>query len=255
MPAVQTTYSYRGNTFTNCDGGFPNGGDICPPNYRSDYEIATLTLSAPLPPSLSTVNVMSLPSFVSWQISDAQGEVSFSSTNANYQFGASGSATTPYNGFYVSTNSSGSITAWSTCVETLNYTGQPGQNSICIFAPATVNGQGNFFADGIEYNGGDDGLGPTKGGWNLGNAVPGAWTEGVSGFQGGTPSAPVFVLNGSSVGSVAGTIAGQGSEDYYAFYWNGGHSAPAPLSREVRMQVPTCSRKARHPVCAPGAGQ
>jgi hypothetical protein len=217
-PAVQTTYSYKGSNFTSCDGGAPPTGEVCPANYTSDYDTATLSFTAPLPPNLSNVNVMSLPSFTAWQIGDAQGEVSFSSTKANYQFGAASFAE---NGFFVSTNGDGNITAWSTCVETLNYSGHPGQSYICIFSPTGINGQGQPYADALSYNGGDGNPGPT-GGWNLGNGVPGAWTESVSGFQGGTTSAPVFVLAGSSAGSVAGTISGQGAEDYYGFYWNGG---------------------------------
>lgn len=49
--------------------------------------------------------------------------------------------------------------------------------------------------------------------------------------EGGTPSAPVFLISASPVAQVAGTIAGAGSEDYYSFYWAGGaFSASAAIS-------------------------
>jgi hypothetical protein len=47
-------------------------------------------------------------------------------------------------------------------------------------------------------------------------------TQNVSGYQGGTSSAPVFLVGGAPIGAVSGTISGQGAQDYYWFYWSGG---------------------------------
>jgi hypothetical protein len=56
-------------------------------------------------------------------------------------------------------------------------------------------------------------------------------TQNLSGYQGGTTSAPVYMVSGSPVGQVTGTISGQGDEDYYWFYWGGGtFAATASIS-------------------------
>ena len=47
-------------------------------------------------------------------------------------------------------------------------------------------------------------------------------TQNLTGYQGGTTSAPVFLAGGSPIGEVSGTISGQGAQDYYSFYWGGG---------------------------------
>jgi hypothetical protein len=50
--------------------------------------------------------------------------------------------------------------------------------------------------------------------------------------QGGTTSAPVTVSATGPLGSISGTIAGLGSQDYYWFYWGGGiFSASASISQ------------------------
>jgi hypothetical protein len=49
----------------------------------------------------------------------------------------------------------------------------------------------------------------------------------LSGFNGGSSSAPVF-LTAPLVGEVTGTIGGLGSEDYYSFLWGGVPLAPPP---------------------------
>ena len=71
-------------------------------------------------------------------------------------------------------------------------------------------------------------------GWALeSGAVDGAFeVQGapVLNRQGGTTSSPVY-LEGTGIGGVAGTIGGQGSEDYYSFYWAGGaFSATASIT-------------------------
>jgi hypothetical protein len=47
-------------------------------------------------------------------------------------------------------------------------------------------------------------------------------TQDLTGYQGGTTSAPMFLASGSPIGEVSGTISGQGDQDYYSFYWGGG---------------------------------
>jgi hypothetical protein len=47
-------------------------------------------------------------------------------------------------------------------------------------------------------------------------------TNSLSGYQGGSTSAPVYLIGNSPVGAVSGTISGVGSEDYYLFNWGGG---------------------------------
>ena len=52
----------------------------------------------------------------------------------------------------------------------------------------------------------------------------------LNSFPGGTTSAPAFLI-ASLVGGVTGTISGQGSQDYYAFLWDGGpFSATASIT-------------------------
>jgi len=41
-------------------------------------------------------------------------------------------------------------------------------------------------------------------------------------FQGGPASAPVVLVSGTTLGAITGTIGGDGSEDYYSFFWGGG---------------------------------
>jgi hypothetical protein len=47
-------------------------------------------------------------------------------------------------------------------------------------------------------------------------------TQNLTGYQGGTTTAPVFLVAGAPIGEVSGTISGQGAQDYYWFYWGGG---------------------------------
>jgi len=78
-------------------------------------------------------------------------------------------------------------------------------------------GTGLPLADALVVNEGNSGPG-----YNLGNSIPGTWTETLNGFQGGPTSAPVFLLGGSPIGQVTGTIGGFGSQEYYLFNWGGG---------------------------------
>lgn len=89
----------------------------------------------------------------------------------------------------------------------------------------TVIGQGSGLPDA------DDFVNTAATGFAMGNSIPGTWTETLNGFQGGTASAPVFLLGGSPVGAVTGTIGGPGSQDYYFFSWVGGaFSASAAIT-------------------------
>jgi hypothetical protein len=209
------TYYYTGQPFSQCDGGAPPvGAGPCPPSsfYASDYEIAALTLSAPLAPNLTNANLAASPNLISWTIGDALGLVSFSSTDAN--------ASAELQDLSLSTDGSGSIANWTLAAQSAPFeNGQPGNAYIYVQSPALVNQQDFLVADALSYNGGSA---PGGAGYNLGNAVTGSWTETLRGDQGGTTSAPVSLLSGSPVAQVSGTISGQGAEEYYEFYWDGG---------------------------------
>ena len=51
--------------------------------------------------------------------------------------------------------------------------------------------------------------------------MPGVWTMSVSGLAGGTSSSPLYLATGPNI-PVAGTIGGEGTQDYYLFDWSGG---------------------------------
>jgi hypothetical protein len=112
---------------------------------------------------------------------------------------------------YFATNSSGAISE-----SYINATG----GLLALDDPAVTSG-------GIVYAG----VINADGDWAAYGSIPGQWTETLNGFQGGTTSAPVVLLGGSSVAGLTGTIGGQGSEDYYVFYWGGGaFSATASIT-------------------------
>lgn len=56
---------------------------------------------------------------------------------------------------------------------------------------------------------------------SVGSTFTAVNTQTLTGFQGGTTSAPVFLVGGP-VGELTGTISGFGDEDYYTFNWGGG---------------------------------
>jgi hypothetical protein len=144
---------------------------------------------------------------------DALGNTpSFSSTDAN--------AAAELTGLLLSTNSGGGITGWGMAV-------MAGGTQMGVNNPPFIGGSGFPLADYLIGNYGNS----NPGGWNLGNSATGVWTETLNGFQGGTTSAPVFLVSGSPVAGLTGTIGGQGSEDYYEFYWGGGaFSATASIT-------------------------
>src|SRR5262245_36106561 len=76
--AAATTYTYTGSPFYICGFGCPANA---PSNWQSDYGIATLMFSAPLPPNLPLTDVRG--SLTSWTLRDAFGYVSKSSAAGN----------------------------------------------------------------------------------------------------------------------------------------------------------------------------
>jgi hypothetical protein len=89
------------------------------------------------------------------------------------------------------------------------------QSGAGINSPTFIGGSGFPNADRI--------VGNTSGVfWHLSNGFTGTWTQTLNGFQGGPATAPVFLLGGSPVAGVSGTIGGQGSQEYYGFFWTGG---------------------------------
>jgi hypothetical protein len=194
------TYDYTGNTFTTCTGP-------CPAGTYSDYIVASATFSAPLPTNLGLSNFQSSPSLIGWTFGDFDAYQFISSTDPN--------ASSELSGLYLATNSSGAISE-----SYFNATG-----GILALDDPAVTSSGTVYAGFILD-------GPiADGGWSALSSIPGQWTETLNGFQGGTTSAPAFLLGGSPVAGLTGTIGGQGSEDYYLFYWGGGaFSATASIT-------------------------
>jgi hypothetical protein len=215
------TYNYVGNVFDRCNGTTTGSGN-CPANFTTDYIKASATFNAPLAGGLSKVDEKS--SVTAWSIGDANGVASFSSSDAN--------AVSELMTLSMSTDASGALTGW--VMEGSNLVhDQYGTNLIVILNPTIIGGgTGLPFADGGNFNGGGNGgIGPPGSGYNPGNSVPGSWTETLNGFQGGSTSAPVFLLGGNPIGGVTGTIAGAGAEEFYAFGWGGGaFSATATIT-------------------------
>jgi len=213
------TYNYVGNTFDRCNGTTTGSGN-CPGNFTSDFTQASFTFNAPLAGGLSSVN--EIPSVTSWSISDGLGAASFASTDVN--------AASELQQLMLSTNASGGITGWG--IEVSNFVPNVSGNAFFMLNPTIIGGgTGLPLADALQVNGGGNGgIGPPGPGYNLGNSVPGTWTETLNDFQGGSASSPVFLLGGSPIGEVTGTIGG-GSVDYYVFNWGGGaFSATATVS-------------------------
>jgi len=196
------TYDYTGNPFTTCSFG------SCPASAYSDEIVASATFSAPLPTNQGQTNFLSSPSLIGWTFGDLAGNQLYSSTDPN------ASSELEFNGvpgLYLATNSSGAISK-----SYINATG----GLLALDDPAVLS-NGTVYAGVI--NGG--------GSWAAYGSIPGLWTQTLNGFQGGTTSAPVVLLAGSPVAGLTGTIGGQGSEDYYLFYWGGGaFSATASIT-------------------------
>ena len=199
--ADTVTYNYQGAAFDRCG----HGG--CPANYTSDYAIAALSFGAPLAANLSLADVTS--NLLSWTIGDALGYSTFSSSSTG----------SPQ--VLLSTDSNGAIVAYQ-----VQATGGPGTD-VAMFNPPTVGkGSGLLFADGIDAI--TDPV--TKFGFAASSHLTGQWTETLGGFQGGSSSAPVFLIGGNPITAVSGTIGGNNSEEYYEFLWGGG---PLSISASV----------------------
>lgn len=203
------TYNYIGNTFNECNGiAAPNGA--CPANYATDYIVASTTFSTPLVGNLSTANLASSSNFLGWTIGDSLGYTSFSSTDTN--------ASAELTNLIFSTSSAGGITGWTMTAATDGFTkGLLGNSELGAFNPPFNSSNNTPEADFLIVNGGNI----STFGWNVGNSLPGTWTETLNGFQGGTTSAPVMI-GGLPIVGLNGTISGLGTEDYYTFYWGGG---------------------------------
>lgn len=197
------TYDYTGNPFTTCQFG------PCPAGILSDEIVASVTFTAPLPANQRLTNFLSSPSLTGWTFGDLGGNQLYSSTDpdASSELEVNGVP-----GLYLATNSSGAISE--------SYINATAGGLLVLDDPASTS-NGTVFADIIN----DGGV------WAAYNSVPGQWTQTLNGFQGGTTSAPVLLLGGSPVAGLTGTIGGQGSEDYYQFYWGGGaFSATASIT-------------------------
>jgi hypothetical protein len=203
------TYNYTGNAYTVCNGTTSINGS-CPANSFIDHSVASLTFSAPLGANLSNANEVSSPNLVGWSIGDSLGNnPTFASTDPNAAAEITGTGVANFqNGISLSTNGSGAITGWT--MEASNAEAGAG-----IFSPTFIGGSGFPIADAIVGNVSDVF-------WHLSNGFTGTWTQTLNGFQGGAASAPVFLLGGSPVAGVSGSIGGLGAEEYYGFYWNGG---------------------------------
>lgn len=216
------TYTYTGNTFTVCDGA-TSIIDNCPANSFVDRNLASLTFSAPLGANLSSAS----PVPTAWTMGDALGLTpSFASTDVN--------AAAELAALSLSTNGSGAITGWAMTSETAGFTFSPylaGGAYIGINNPTFIGGSGFPNADDLVFGGNGGNRDVPGGGWSLSNGFTGTWTETLNGFQGGTASAPVFLVGGSPVAAVNGTIGGPRAEEYYGFFWTGGaFSATASIT-------------------------
>jgi len=212
------TYNYTGNPFSVCNGTTSINGD-CPANSFIDHNVASLTFSAPLGANLLNANEVSSPNLAAWTIGDFLGNISsFASTDPNAAAEITGTGVANFvNGISLSTNSSGAITGW--MMDASN-----AQAGVGISNPTFIGGSGFPNADDI--------VGNVSGVfWHLSNGFTGTWSQTLNGFQGGTAAAPAFLLGGSPVAGVSGTIGGDGSQEYYGFFWAGGaFSATANIS-------------------------
>jgi hypothetical protein len=113
----------------------------------------------------------------------------------------------------LSTNGSGAIVGYQ--VEAAVQMGW----DVAMFNPQVVGGgSGMLFADAVDAVTNTI----TDTGFSASSHLTGQWTEAVNGFQGGTSSAPVFLIGGVPITAVSGTIGGDGSQEYYSFLWGGG---------------------------------
>jgi len=190
---ITYTYNYTGNAVY-CSYG------ACPANITSDYATASVTLNTQAAPNVG-VNWLA-PAYqqylVSWVFGDALGYVNYASTDPN----ASSEVT------YLAFNGAGTDYTIATASPASEFD---------IFDPPmnvpSINGGTYQVADHLAA---------ANGSWQGTSPNPGQWSLSVNGEQGGTASAPVFLTTFLPVSSVSGTTSGDGSMDYYSFYWAGG---------------------------------
>jgi hypothetical protein len=191
------SFFYPGESFTT-----PGGGPWTDVSFNFYANIPPTTpLAAGTAFLLSTVYTgtpaalsSSTPGFIASSISNAGGIYSFDSSvvlQPNTQYWVF----TNTAGFRFSgstTDGTSSQSLYTTNAATGNFTNQPNPNNIANFT----------------FSGGN-----------------------ILTLPGGSPSAPVFLLSTSGVAQVTGSIAGEGSQDYYSFFWPGGaFSATASIT-------------------------
>jgi len=188
------TYNYAGKNYTTFFGS--------PGVTTANSVSASLTFASPLPVNFSGDSGLPgsdavLP--VEWSITD--GVHTFSSASGNQ-----------LNFLELGTNSSGAIDSW----HVIGCSSSGCNNGDLITASNDPGDPGYAFdLYGFQYTGSSGSLAYVQN-------KPGTWAQTLNGVQGGQPAAPVFLFSGSPVASVSGTISGEGSGDYYLFYWPGG---------------------------------
>jgi hypothetical protein len=214
------TYNYAGIPFTICSYG------PCPGNFTSDYVIASATFASPLASNLPLTDLTS--SLTGWTIGDALGNFAYSSGGAGStyltgypSFSPPGGSTTSLLPLGFSTNGSGGIVDYEMAAFPAEQLGLVGTSEAVLINPtlsATCHGSPCSAASAVEIQWGLD----TE--WDAvsSSSMPIAWTETLNAFQGGTTSEPVYLIGGSPVAGLSGTISGLGAEDYYWFNWAGG---------------------------------
>jgi hypothetical protein len=196
--ASPVTFSYVGLPFTSVTGSWTS----------SDFIAGSLTLSAPLAADLS-------PSFFAGGNSISL-VTSYSFSDGLYTWTPSDSVVGDVN---FGTDSNGAITGWAFALE-----GDGSSSGSLLFLSGCAGCVGGDTGDAVSDVAGDGGNNNASGAWSLTNPLSFV-------LQGGGPTGPQFLSGEGLVGSVTGTIGGQGSEDYYGFSWPGGaFSASASLT-------------------------
>jgi hypothetical protein len=197
LPAKATILTYVGNDYTSCSGNYCTGGP-----YALSIWLNT-TLSGSALDNLSFANITS--SVTSFNFSDGTGLILNNSANSS--------------DVYISTNASGHITGWlvGACGATCNIQMQTNLNSPSGFQPGA-----DFSETAVSFSGA----------YGFVSSDPGNWYNGSSiSFQGGPIDNPVGLPGNGQYGQVNGSIGGQGSSDFYEFYWPGGlYDAVAAVS-------------------------
>ncbi len=133
-------YNYKGNLLSVCSFG------TCPPDFTTDYLLASLSFANPLGANLSNEDVSG--ALTAWSMLDALGLLSFSSSDPNSNL----------IGPILSTNAAGDITEWA--LEGFSDSG------LLLISNPPLSG-----ADAIQVNPGAD----TE--WDANSENPGQWSR------------------------------------------------------------------------------